>query len=74
MSNIDEHGSDTEDSNTGDVLNQTIMPNINKGTNKIDKKIKRSWINKDKKEEKMTVKDDSKSKKNNKKQLKPLIK
>jgi len=74
MSNIDEHGSDTEDSNTGDVLNQTIVPNINKGTNKIDKKIKRSWINKDKKEEKMTVKDDSKSKKNNKKQLKPLIK
>jgi len=41
MSNIDEHGSDTEDSNTGDVLNQTIMPNINKGTNKIDKKIEK---------------------------------
>lgn len=39
---IDEHESDTEDSNTGDVLNQTIMPNINKRTNKIDKKIKRS--------------------------------
>lgn len=63
MSNIDEHGSDTEDSNTEDVLNQIIMPNINKGTNKadnkIDKEIKRSWINKDKKEEKtkkMTVK------------------
>lgn len=73
MSNIDEHGSDTEDSNTGDVLNQTIMPNINKGTNKIDKKIKRSWINKDKKEEK-TKKMTVKSKKNNKKQLKPLIK